>query len=254
MTAQTGFLSRGAFCLGWMLTRCGGQGQAPGRCFWTWAPRLVPDDQSRVLATAPATVQGPGGRQAGGPGLPSTPPKKRRGSFPTPSKTSPCCGPSPEVLSWITGKTKSQTCENSPREFLRLAIYRGGLEQPGALPTGLLGATMESAQREHVTDWTKSLFAQGLSSPRLRLPPPSRVSDFICHRPAVFKGTEHICVSTALRDEVRSGARPQTSRKAVIAQAGDQARPRFRRAHLGPSSPAQTPGGEFQMIWGHPLG
>lgn len=46
-----------------------------------------------------------------------------------------------------------------PHSFLKLVIYRSGLEQPGALPKGL-GITMASTQREHVTDQTKSLFGE----------------------------------------------------------------------------------------------
>lgn len=110
----------------------------------------------------------------------------------------------------------------TPSEFLRLAIYRGGLDQPAALPTGLLGATVESAQKEHVTDRTKSLFGARAPEPRAKAAYASRVSGFICRWPVIFKGTEHVCVSPALLDEGRSKARPQTSRKAGIAQAGDQ--------------------------------
>lgn len=204
-----------------------GPGTGPGEDAFGLGHDGLSQITGHVPAAGPETVQGSSAMQPGSPG-PRRPLPNGRQRAPHPLQVvrTLAVAPAQKYSAGLLEKRSRKPVKTvpTPSEFLRLAIYRGGLDQPAALPTGLLGATVESAQKEHVTDRTKSLFGARAPEPRAKAAYASRVSGFICRWPAIFKGTEHVCVSPALLDKGRSRARPQTSRKAGIAQAGDQVR------------------------------
>lgn len=90
---------------------------------WTWGPNLVPHNHGHGLPAAPKPVQGSGAKQPGSlaPESPLLNGRVRAPPAPHPrvlclQQMWGCPHPShgPGALNWVTGKTKTPTCENSP--------------------------------------------------------------------------------------------------------------------------------------------
>ena len=98
-----------------------------GGCVWTWGPNLVPQNHSHELPAAPKPVQGSSAKRPGSLAPESSLLNGRDGASPAPhplvlclQQMWGCPHPShgPGALSWVTGKTKTPTCENSPHSWL----------------------------------------------------------------------------------------------------------------------------------------
>lgn len=103
------------------------RGTGPGRMLVDVGTQVCPRDPRHVLAAESKTAQVPCAKRAGSPGpRVSLLNHKERASRPLrvlclwPMWSCLCssssCGPG--ALSWITGKTRTQTCENCPHSYL----------------------------------------------------------------------------------------------------------------------------------------
>lgn len=160
------------------------------------------------------------------------------------SPSSPSCrGPASSYTRLNDWKRKRQTCERvlGPRQVLKPAVYSGGLEPPGALPTGL---HRRSAQGAHVTDWTKRSFGKPALKPTARAECPR-----LRATGPPFLGAQGACVLAPL-PRTRRRAGPDLGRlgRLALSRPGD-----LRKASLGPIISNTGASGRILRDLGHSL-